>query len=158
MSSNKFLLILIIFSVCKSRSFNATKEYTIQSDNKEYLALLYLKDKIQITLLETKIISASYYYIDLTLESIYKYNKIFKQFDTLKDVFDCIQKLFEKEKVKIYNKFDNISLGFLMNSASCDNEEVIFKLEEKKMEKDEINERVRIEANILRKKVIMLEE
>ena len=45
-----------------------------------------------------------------------------------------------------------------MNSASCDNEEVIFKLKEKKMEKDEINERVRIEANILRKKITILEE
>lgn len=31
-----------------------------------------------------------------------------------------------------------------MNSASCDNEEVIFKLEEKKMSKDEINEKIRL--------------
>ena len=158
MSLNKLLLIFILFNNCKSRSFDSNKEYTIQSDNKEYLALLNLKDNIQITLMETDVISSSYYYINLTLESIYKYNKIFKQFDNLKDVFDCIQKLFEKELIKIYNNNNDISLGFIMNSASCDNEEVIFKLKEKKMEKDEINERVRIEANILRKKITILEE
>ena len=158
MSMNKLLLIFIIFYTYKSRSFNATKEYIIQSDNKEYLVLLYLKQNIQITLMEIEEISSSYYSIELSLESIYKYNKIFKQFDTLKDIFDCIQKLFEKEKIKIYNKYDTISIGFLMNSASCDNEEVVFKLDEKKMEKDEINERVRIETNILRKKVSALEE
>ena len=154
----KLLLILFIVSLYKSRSFNATKEYKIKSDNKEYLALLYLKEKIQITLLETKIISTSYFYIDLNLETIYKYNKIFKQFDSLNDVFDCIQKLFEKELIKIYNNNDDISLGFIMNSASCDNEEVIFKLKEKKMDKDEINERIRIEANNLRKKITVLEK
>ena len=158
MSMNKLLLILIIFNAFKSRSFNATKEYIIHSDNKEYLVLLYLIQNIQITLLEIGEISSSYYSIELSLESIYKYNKIFKQFDTLKDIFDCIQKLFEKEKIKIYNKYDTISISFLMNSASCDNEEVVFKLDEKEMGKDEINERVRIETNILRKKVSALEE
>ena len=45
-----------------------------------------------------------------------------------------------------------------MKSASCDEEEAIFKLEEKKLAKDEINERVRIETNILRKKITALEE
>ena len=158
MSMNKLLLILIIFNAFKSRSFNATKEYIIHSDNKEYLVLLYLIQNIQITLMEIGEISSSYYSTELSLESIYKYNKIFKQFDTLKDIFDCIQKLFEKEKIKIYNKYDTVSISFLMNSASCDNEEVVFRLEEKKMEKDEINERVRIETNILRKKVSVLEE
>ena len=105
-----------------------------------------------------KEITPSYYSTNLTLESIYKYNKIFKQFDTLKEIFDCIQKLIEIEKIKIYNKDDTISIGLLMNSASCDNEEAIFKLEEKKLAKDEINERVRIETNILRKKITALEE
>ena len=158
LSLNKLLLILMIFNAYKLRSFNATKEYIIHSDNKEYLVLLYLKENIQITLMELEEISPSYYSTELTLESIYKYNKIFKQFDTLKEIFDCIQKLFELEKIKIYNKYDTISISLLMNSASCDNEEVIFKLEEKKMAKDEINERVRIETNILRKKIAILEE
>ena len=158
MSLNKFWLLLILFNAYKLRSFNATKEYIIHSDTKEYLVLLYLKEYIQITIMELEEISPSYYSTKLTLESIYKYNKIFKQFDTLNEIFDCLQKLFEIEKIKIYNKFDIISIGLLMNSASCDNEEVIFKLEEEKMAKDEINERVRIETNILRKKIAALEE
>jgi len=45
-----------------------------------------------------------------------------------------------------------------MNSAYCDNEEVIFKLAEKKMSKDEINEKVRVETNLLREKITALEE
>ena len=36
-----------------------------------------------------------------------------------------------------------------MNSAACDNEEVIIKLEEKKMSKEEIDEKVRLETNIV---------
>ena len=158
MSLNKFLLLLILFNAYKLRSFNATKDYIIRSDTKEYLVLLYLKEYMQINIMELGEISHSYYSTNLTLESIYKYNKIFKQYDTLKEIFDCIQKLFEIEKIKIYNKYDTISISLLMNSASCDSEEVIFKLEEKKLEKDEINERVRIETNILRKKIAALEE
>ena len=44
-----------------------------------------------------------------------------------------------------------------MNSASCDNEEVVIKLEEKKLSKDEINEKVRMETNSLRKKIKVVE-
>jgi len=82
----------MIINIYKLSSFGATKEYTIQSDHKKYLILLYLKENIKMTLMEIEIISSSYYSIELTLESIYKYNKIFKQFDTIKDAFDCIQK------------------------------------------------------------------
>ena len=95
MSFNKLLMLLILLNVCELRSFNATKEYIIHSDDKDYLVLLYLKEYIKITIMELKEITPSYYSTNLTLESIYKYNKIFKQFDTLKEIFDCIQKLFE---------------------------------------------------------------
>ena len=87
MSLNKFQLLLILFNAYKLRSFNATKEYIIHSDTKEYLVLLYLKEYIQITIMELEEISPSYYSTKLTLESIYKYNKIFKQFDTLNEIF-----------------------------------------------------------------------
>ena len=131
----KFLSILIIcdiFNEYKSKSFDANNEFIIQKDNKKFLTLLYLKEKIQITLIEIEVISSSYHYIELKLELLCNYSKIFKQFDTLKDAYDCIKKLFEKEKIKIYITNNDISLGFIMNSASCDNEEVIFKLSEKK--------------------------
>ena len=81
MSLNKLLLLLILFNAYKLHSFNSTKEYIIRSDTKEYLVLLYLKEYIQITIMELKEISPSYYSTKSTLESIYKYNKIFKQFD-----------------------------------------------------------------------------
>ena len=45
-----------------------------------------------------------------------------------------------------------------MNSASCDNEEVIIQLDEKKMNKEKIDDKVRIETNNLRTKIKMLEE
>ena len=157
----KFILILIIFNAFnthKTRSLDANNEFIVQFNDTKFMVLLYLKENIQITLMEIEVISSTYYYIELTLETLCKYNKIFKQYDTLKDAYDCIKKLFEKEKIKIYNTDNNFSLGFIMNSASCDNEEVIFKLSEKKMNKDEINEKVRIETNILTNKVKTLEE
>ena len=154
----KFLFLLIIFNLYKSKAFEVHNEFTIHSDNKNYLALIYLKENIQITIKEIEVISTSYYYIELSLELLYKQNKVFKQYDTLKEAYECIKKLFEKEKIKIYNTYNNISLLLLMNSASCDNEEVIFKLEEKKMSKDEINEMVLIDNNILIKKIKALEE
>ena len=71
---------------------------------------------------------------ELTLYSLCKYNKIFKQYDTLEDDYNCIIKLFEKEKIRVYS-LNEFSLGFIMNSASCDNEEVIIKFQVKKMSK-----------------------
>ena len=139
MISNKFLIILILLNIYKSGAFELNNEFIIQSNNKNFLAQLSLKEKIQITIMEIEIVSSSYHYIELTLESLCKYNKIFKQYDTLEDAYNCIKKLFEKEKIKIYNNDNNISLGFIMNSASCDNEEVIVALDEIKMNKDEIN-------------------
>ena len=157
MSLNKFLLMILLLNIYKSKT-DIHHEYTIQSDNKQFLAIIYLKEKIQLTLIETEIISSSYYFIELTLESLCKYNKIFKQYDTLEDAYNCIQKLFEKEKIKIYNNYnDYLSIGFIMNSATCDNEEVIIKLEEKKMSKDEIDEKVRMETNNLSKRIKTLE-
>ena len=152
---NRFLLILIIINLCISRK-DVHHEYTIKADNKKFLALIYLKEKIQITLTETGVISSSYFFTELTLESLCKYNKIFKQYDTLEDAYDCIIKLFEKEKIRIYNYNDKFSLGFIMNSASCDNEEVIIKFEEKKMKKEEIDENIRMEINNLRKQIKIL--
>ena len=148
----KLILMTLLLNVIESKTFDANKEFIIQSQDKKILALIYLKQNIRITLIEIEIISASYYFVELNLELLCKYNKIFKQYDTLEEAYDCIQKLFEKEKIKIYNTNNDISLGFIMNSPSCDNEEVIIKLEEKKMDKDEINEKLRIETNILTKK------
>lgn len=155
MLSYRFLAILIIINFCISRK-DVHHEYTIKADNKQFLALIYLKEKIQITLTETGVISSSYFFTELTLESLCKYNKIFKQYDTLEDAYDCIIKLFEKEKIRIYNYNDKFSLGFIMNSASCDNEEVIIKFEEKKMKKEEIDENIRMEINNLRKQIKIL--
>ena len=154
----KLILMTLLLNVIESKTFDANKEFIIQSQDKKFLALIYLKQNIRITLIEIEIISASYYFVELNLELLCKYNKIFKQYDTLEEAYDCIQKLFEKDKIKIYNTNNDISLGFIMNSASCDNEEVIIKLEEKKMDKDEINEKLRIETNILTKKIKVLEE
>ena len=117
-----------------------------------------LKHSFSIILMEIETVTSSYYYIDLTLESLCKFNKIFKQYETFEEAYNCIIKLFEKEKITIYNNTDNLSLGFMMNSATCENEEVIFKLKEKKMDKDEINEKVFIETNILIKTIKSLKE
>ena len=117
-----------------------------------------LKHSFSIILMEIETVTSSYYYIDLTLESLCKSNKIFKQYETFEEAYNCVIKLFEKEKITIYNNTDNLSLGFMMNSATCENEEVIFKLKEKKMDKDEINEKVFIETNILIKTIKSLKE
>ena len=156
MALNQYLMIIVLFIVCKSK-VDKHNEYTIQVDNMQFLAMIYLKEKIQLSLIEIEVIPSSYYYTELTLESLCAYNKIFKQYDTLEDAYNCIKKLFEKEKIKIYNG-DNLSIVFIMNTASCDNEEVIIKLEEKKLSKDEIDEKIRMETNRLNKKIKILEE
>ena len=148
-----FLLHLI-----NTRQNNLHNEYTLQLGNRQFLVLTYLKEKIQLTIMELEIISSSYFHAELSLESLCKYNKIFKQYENLEDAYKGIQKLFEKEKAKIYIIKDFISLGLIMNSAACDNEEVIIKLEEKKMSKEEIDEKVRLETNNLRKRIKILEE
>ena len=112
---NKLLFIIIVFNFSKPHTFYSSTEFTIQLGDRKYLALLYLKEKIQITIIEIEVISSTYYYIELSLESLCKHNKIFKQYDTLKEAYDCIHKLFEKEKIKLYNIEDSISLRFLMN-------------------------------------------
>ena len=154
------VLIIILFSLnsYECRAFEADKEYIIQVGDKKYIAFIYLKETIKISLMEIEIISSSYYYVDLTLELLCKYNKIFKQYDTLEEAYNALQKLFEREKVKIYNLNENIKIGFIMNSATCDNEEVIIEFKEKKMDKDEIDEKLRTEINILTKKIKVLEK
>ena len=77
-----------------------------------------LKHSFSIILMEIETVTSSYYYIDLTLESLCKFNKIFKQYETFEEAYNCIIKLFEKEKITIYNNTDNLSLGFMMNSAN----------------------------------------
>ena len=154
---NRFFLILIIFDLFSSR-IDIYHEFTIHADNKEYITIIYLKEKIQITLTEIGAISSNYFLAELTLDSLCKYNKIFKQYDTLEDAYNCIIKLFEKEKIRIYSLNNEFSLGFIMNSASYDNEEVIIKFQVKKMSKDEIVEKVSIEANSLVKKIKSLEK
>ena len=155
---NKILFLIIIINIINSKEVELQHEYTIQSEGKQFLVTLYLKQKIQINLNEIEGISSSYYYKELTLESLCNYNKIFKQYDTLEDAYSCIQKLFEKGKIKVYNTNNNLSLVFIMNSASCDNEEVIIRLEEKTISKEEINENVRLETNSLRKELNILKE
>ena len=149
---NRLLFLLLIFNLSDSR-IDKHHEYSIEANNKKFLASINLKEKIQISLTESGIIISSYYYTELTLDSLCKYNKIFKQYDTLEEAYSCIIKLFEKEKIKIYDRYDEFSLGFIMNSASCDNEEVIIKFKKKNMNKDEINEKVRIETNSLLKEI-----
>ena len=68
--------------------------------------------------MELEIISSSYFHAELSLESLCKYNKIFKQYENLEDAYKGIQKLFEKEKAKIYIINDFILLGLIMNSAA----------------------------------------
>ena len=149
---NRLIFLLLIFNLSDSR-IDKHHEYSIEANNKKFLASINLKEKIQISLTESGIIISSYYYTELTLDSLCKYNKIFKQYDTLEEAYSCIIKLFEKEKIKIYDSYDEFSLGFIMNSASCDNEEVIIKFKKKNMNKDEINEKVRIETNSLLKEI-----
>lgn len=76
---NKLLLIIIILNISKLK-IDIRNEYTIQVDNKQFLAIIYLKEKIQLTLIEIEVISSSYYFTELSLESLCKYNKIFKQY------------------------------------------------------------------------------
>ena len=155
----KIILFLIaLLHLINTRQNYLHNEYTLQFGSRQFLVLTYLKEKIQLTVMELEIISSSYFHAELSLESLCKYNKIFKQYENLEDAYKGIQKLFEKEKAKIYIINDFISLGLIMNSAACDNEEVIIKLEEKKMSKEEIDEKVRLETNNLRKRIKILEE
>ena len=68
---NKLLLIIIILNISKLK-IDIHNEYTIQVDNKQFLAMIYLKEKIQLTLIEIEVISSSYYFTELSLESLCK--------------------------------------------------------------------------------------
>ena len=52
---NKLLLIIIILNISKLK-IDIHNEYTIQVDNKQFLAMIYLKKKIQLTLIEIEVI------------------------------------------------------------------------------------------------------
>ena len=75
----KVLLLLIIFNLYYTRISDTHKEYTLQSNNRKFQILTDLNDKILITLMEIDVISSYYFYTELSLESLCKYNKIFKQ-------------------------------------------------------------------------------
>ena len=75
------------------------KEFKILSSEKQFSANITLSDIINIKIIENDSNSPVYYFVDLTLERIGKYNKIFKIYDTLEEVYKCLEELFSKKKL-----------------------------------------------------------
>ena len=137
----------------------SSKEYKLNLNKKDYLVKVILSDKIIINLQEIKNIYPQIYYKDLTLEAFYEINKLFKQYDTLEECYDCLLKFFEKNKVSISKNGDNFSIQFQINSLFGDYEEIIINLQKKPMSKNDIiNNKLYEEINELKNKIKSLEE
>ena len=135
-----------------------TKEFNLSLDNKQYIVQMILSDEIKINLLEKDNISAINLNINLTLKELGQYNKIFKMYETIDESYDSIEKLFLKGKVAIKQNDNKLFLVLKMNSPFGDEEEIVLPLEEKQMDKSQINDILINETNQLKKRITILEE
>ena len=136
-----------------------SNEYKLNLNNKEYLAKLILSDVITINLEEINFNNSSIYYKDLTLEGFHQLNKIFRQYDTLKECYDCLLKFFDKNKVGINNEENNFYIKFTINSLFGESEEIIIDLHKKliNIPGPDINMKLYQEINELKNKIKSLE-
>ena len=135
----------------------ALKKYKILSNSKQFLINLILSDIIHITLIEQDSISQIYDQVDLTLENLGKYNKVFKMYDTLEEAYKFLEELFLKKKVSIHISNEKISLVFKMSSPTGEEKEIFIPLEKKAMNITEINDRLCNEITELKKRIKVLE-
>lgn len=153
-----FLFMLPIIPNDKSLSTNKeSKQFKILSNNKQFLINLILSDVIHITLIEQDSISQIYDHVDLTLENLGKYNKVFKMYDTLEEAYKCLELLFLKEKVSIHISKEKISIVFIMNTPTGEEKEIFIPLEKRTMNTTEINDRLCYEITELKKRIKVLE-
>lgn len=142
-------------SFCKNDIIKSSSEYKLKFNNQEYSSKLTLSDKITINLEELGF-NSLVYYTYLNLEDFSNLNKIFKQYDTLGECYDCLIKFFEKNKVNIDKDEDDISIILQINSLFGETEEVKIPLIRNHLEKSN-DKQLYKEINELKNKIISLE-
>ena len=129
-------------------------EYKLNFNNQQYLSKIILSNIITINLEDLD--SCFLYFTDLNLEEFHSFNKIFKQYETLEECYECLIKIFEKNKVNIDKEGENIFIKLQINSLFGETEEINIPLKQKSSEKakDKILYK---KINELKNKIISLE-
>lgn len=142
-------------SFSKNEMIKSSSEFKLKYNNQEYSSKLTLSDTITINLEELGF-GSLVYYINLNLEEFPNLNKIFKQYDTLEECYDCLIKFFEKNKVNIDKIGDDISIKIQINSLFGETEEVKIPLMKNPLEKSN-DRQLYQEITELKNKIIYLE-
>ena len=136
----------------------SSKDFILKLNNKDYVVKLILSYFITINIQEKDNIYSNVYYLDLTLKEFHELNKLFKQYETLEDCYNCLLKFFDKNKVSIFNKEEKMMIKIQINSLFGDSEEITLSLEKKLINLPENNNSLLKEIDELKTKVKSLEE
>ena len=138
----------------ENNKIKSQSEYKLSFNNQDYSVKITLSNNLSINVEELD--SFSLYFTDLNLEQFCNFNKIFKQYDTLEECYDCLIKFFEKNKVKIDKEGENISIKLQINSLFGETEEINIPLNLMPSENSN-NKKVNKEINELNNKIKSLE-
>ena len=139
-----------------AKIIKSSPEYKLNSNDKEYSTKIILSNKITINLEEIGNNFSHIYYTELNLEEFRQINKIFKQYDTIEECYDCLLKFFEKNKVIICKELDDLSIKLKINSLFGEFEEIKIPLHKKQLDISN-NEKLYQEINELKNKIKSLE-
>ena len=94
---------------------NKSQDFTLQTENGTFKIKLYLSSDIIIESIESGKINGIYYSGKFPLDELVKLCKIFKMCETMKEAYDIIVQILEKENASInINNANKISL--IMNA------------------------------------------
>ena len=144
------------FGFSKNNIVKSQSEYKLNFNNQDYSTKITLSNNNNISINVEELDSFSVYFTDLNLEQFRNFNKLFKQYDTLEECYDCLIKFFEKNKVKIDKEGENISIKLQINSLFGETEEINIPLNLKPSENSN-NKKVNKEINELNDKIKSLE-
>ena len=143
----------------KKTIIKSSKGYKLIFNNKEFLANIILSDKIEINIKVIDNLDSKIYFKELSFEEFHQINKIFRQYETFEECYNCLLKFFDKNKVIINEEEEKLLVKFQINSLFGENEEVIIYLEKKSMKKyTNDNETLYKEIKELKKTIIFLEK
>ena len=98
----------------KNIQFDTTETFELNSNGKEYALKISLNEKlICFEVKEKNILNKGDYNIYLNLEELGKINNYFRQFDSLKEVFDSLKKLIKKKCISIIAEENKMKLKIL---------------------------------------------
>ena len=135
-----------------------SKDFILNLNEKDFIVKLSLSDIITINIQEKSNINSNIYYKEITLEGFHELNKLFRQYDTLEECYNCLLRLFDKHKASIFNKEENMMIKLQINSLFGDYEEIILYLDKKVINNPENKDILVQEINELKTKIKLLEE